>query len=589
MPLNSFRVGPDKALRLAETNFVPRVMIVAGPNGVGKSTLLFAIKNGQGVQATSDVEYLYQGPHRVLRKTTVRRGWLSGAAKSLVELLRSGGDVSGFEGISFPNSTRTPDNVDEAGSTIKYTLGQLENRRQSKIAGMYDRIRKENKDIKSADTPDVYQPLRKITEFLLPHLVFEKIDFENEENVKCLWVRKDDKSKSYLDIDQLSSGEKAIIILFMPLLESQIVDQINKIDSILSETEAVKPVTHVDRVMLIDEPEQHLHPDLQAKLLSYMRAISVDTKTQFIMTTHSPTILDQAFDDELFVLLPPSDSEVEENQLKMVANSAEKLEALKSLAGSAYFLTTGRIIICIEGEPVGDASDISLLEILYPRATSFTLVPTTGKGNVINTVTRLTDHVPEELFRIRVRGLVDADSSDSLPAGIAALPVCMIENLLFDLEAIAGFGVAKAIEAISTVEQVKQNLTEIVIGRRDAEIKLRVQRKLRTLTIRIGGTTLDEVKASHNAEVEKVVTILPADDAVEKIVVQATLQVDQMILDGSAIERFHGKHILRQFYNTYVQQNNLSYSSMCVAVAKSIALKGEVGRRLDPIFDQLSS
>jgi len=45
MPLLSFRIGPEKALRLAEADPVPRVMIIAGPNGVGKSTLLIFTEN----------------------------------------------------------------------------------------------------------------------------------------------------------------------------------------------------------------------------------------------------------------------------------------------------------------------------------------------------------------------------------------------------------------------------------------------------------------------------------------------------------------------------------------------------------------
>lgn len=595
MPLLSFRVGPVKALRLAQVDSVPRVMIIAGPNGVGKSTLLFEIKNARGTTASGNVQYLYQGPHRVLRRTSVRRGWLSGVAKSFADLLRSAGDVSGFEGMNFPNSDRTPDNVDEAGSTIKYTLGQLENRRQSKIAGMYDRAREAKADIKSTDVPDIYEPLRLLTKHLLPHLEFSRIDFANEENIRCLWRRKDDATNSELDIDQLSSGEKAIVILFIPLLEGQIVERLDDIDRISQVKEETKSEEEkIERVMLIDEPEQHLHPDLQSKLLSYIRALTIDTSTQFIMATHSPTILDQAFDDELFVVyapkeIPNKDGEEEENQLRRVATSTEKLEALKGLTGSAYFLTTGRIIVCIEGVPNEDASDIGLFEILYPRSTSFTLVPTTGKGNVINTVTKLREHVAEDVFRIRVRGLVDADSSDSLPEGVAALPVCMIENLLLDWSCIAAFGQDKEIDPISDVEKVEAAFAKIVSRRRDDEIALRVQRKLKAYTVRIGGTSLAEVKRNHQAEQQKVEKLLPSDDVVERIISEVAAQVDEILQQGTAKDRFHGKRMLREFYSGYVQATNISYGQMCIQIAQHIAKMGTVGARLDPIFDGLAS
>ena len=66
-------------------------------------------------------------------------GW-AGAARWLRDIL-GGGDVSGFEGLNFGNTARTPSNVDEAGSTIKHILGKIENRRQALLAGTVDKLR----------------------------------------------------------------------------------------------------------------------------------------------------------------------------------------------------------------------------------------------------------------------------------------------------------------------------------------------------------------------------------------------------------------------------------------------------------------
>lgn len=43
MALKRFRVEDQKALRLAVCDDVPVVMLIAGPNGVGKSTLLYSL------------------------------------------------------------------------------------------------------------------------------------------------------------------------------------------------------------------------------------------------------------------------------------------------------------------------------------------------------------------------------------------------------------------------------------------------------------------------------------------------------------------------------------------------------------------
>ncbi len=81
-------------------------------------------------------------------------------------------------------------------------------------------------------------------------------------------------------------------------------------------------------------------------------------------------------------------------------------------------------------------TDARLLELLYPRAAAVTLVPTTGKGNVIGTVQRLRQNLDEGTFKIRVRGLVDADQSGTAVPGVEQLPVSMIENFLLDPDAL---------------------------------------------------------------------------------------------------------------------------------------------------------
>lgn len=397
MAITGFKVQNQKSITLAEATSVPSVMVIAGPNGIGKSTLLYAVKNGAGT-LTGGTRIFYQGPHRVLRRTTVQRRWLGGGMRWLLDLL-SAGDVSGYEGLNFQNPARTPDNVDEAGSTIKYTLGKIENRRQSILAKVVDRRKAEKAQLDIAALPDIYEPLRTLTTHLLPHLEFSRIDFENEDNIRCLWRRTDAKGSIELDIDDLSSGEKSIAVMFLPLLEDQLRERLDLLESMATPAQK-QPPTVEDRVVLIDEPEQHLHPDLQAKILTYMRNVARDAKVQFIITTHSPTLLDQAFDEELFALSAPSDNPTE-NQLRRIATNAERLETLKQLTGSAYFLTTGRVIVCIEGESESEApsaTDLSLLEMMYSRATAFTLVPTKGKGNVINTVKSLRDFVPEDSY-----------------------------------------------------------------------------------------------------------------------------------------------------------------------------------------------
>lgn len=50
-------------------------------------------------------------------------------------------------------------------------------------------------------------------------------------------------------------------------------------------------------VVLVEEPESHLHPELQKKLLIYLKE---DSKKQFFISTHSNIFLNNALVDRVF-------------------------------------------------------------------------------------------------------------------------------------------------------------------------------------------------------------------------------------------------------------------------------------------------
>lgn len=582
MSVTRFRVESIQSLELAECASVPPVMIIAGPNGVGKSTLLYALKRGIGVD--NQTRTFYHGPHRVLRRTTVERRYIKGGSTLLSNL--EGDTVTPYDGLNLGNTSRNPNNVDEAASTIKYILANIESRRQQILTTTVDRLHREKKTMNDI-VPDIYDPIRKLTQYLLPQLRFDSIVI-SDNAVHCQWERTDSGGTMLVDLDDLSSGEKSIIILFLPLIENQIDKELNRlVDFGKDNVDVVVPVIE-DRLMLIDEPEQHLHPDLQAKILGYIRTVTRETPTQFIITTHSPTILDQAFEDELYVLSPRSATGA--NQLQKIATSVERLEALKQLAGSTYFLTTGRVIVCIEGERNADPNkptDARLLEILYPRAAAFTLIPTTGKGNVITTVERLRENVPEDVFRIRIRGLVDADQTTTTVVGIETLPVCMIENLLLEPLSIFEFLATIGITTFENSDMVDAELRTIALAQREEEIALRLGRKIKSKTIRIKGSTIEEIHANYASQVEDLSKIMPDEDSLKKLVEAATSSVDQLIRSGDELNQFRGKNILTMFHHRHIAPYNIGYNSFCIQIAKIIATKNIAVAKLDPVFDRL--
>ena len=117
--------------------------------------------------------------------------------------------------------------------------------------------------------------LKELTNNLLPHLAFERIDTTNRDQVKVLFqVHRMDTS---VDIDELSSGEKSIIQMFYPLVERNIKALVREI-----EEKGSHEVQRPEVCILIDEPELHLHPNLQLKVLDYMRVLTTSQSAQVI-------------------------------------------------------------------------------------------------------------------------------------------------------------------------------------------------------------------------------------------------------------------------------------------------------------------
>ncbi len=72
-------------------------------------------------------------------------------------------------------------------------------------------------------------------------------------------------------------------------------------------------------MLLLEEPEAHLHPNMQYKLISYIRALvdDNDEKQQIIITTHSPNISASAKLDELILLFAGNTEILNINSIKM--------------------------------------------------------------------------------------------------------------------------------------------------------------------------------------------------------------------------------------------------------------------------------
>jgi len=93
-------------------------------------------------------------------------------------------------------------------------------------------------------------------------------------------------------------------------------------------------------LLLIEEPENHLHPDLQRRLLSFLNSVE---DRQFILSTHSPVFLNPTMVDRIyFCKFSDGDIKIDDNTNRAEALSQIGVLAIDNLTSDAVLITEGK-------------------------------------------------------------------------------------------------------------------------------------------------------------------------------------------------------------------------------------------------------
>lgn len=584
MPIQSFILENTNIIRKAYCENVPKLMIIAGRNGVGKSTLLNGIRKYSGDKVKGTGKILYSGPHRTWRRRNIKRSWLSSVEREYSTIL-SADTIPSFEGIGIPDAQRRYNSTDEAPGFIKYILGQIEARRKNAIISEID-----SRELKypGGYAPDVYKPLKDMLTVLLPHLQFIRVDQGSPNDVKFLFGV--DGVTDLVDIDDLSSGEKEIIALFMPLLERQI----GKIIRRMERGKEPDIDTMPDTVMVLDEPDLHIHPELLKRMLDYMRKRASEDDVQFIIATHSPTIINEATSEELFSLLPRNIEGVE-NQLQRVISNQDKLNLFKDVCGDVAILTMGKPIVFIEGitpdESRNSPSDQRILELLCSGAKDLIFIPMGGKDEVEKATVILNQIITEQLIGLPTSAIVDADLDiETASSGpVIRWEFCCIENILLNPESI--YEILKPYRektGVNSANDVQNALISIAKEFISDETSRRLRRIIPSFHLHFKGSNCEELLVERDKGIRELKNLFVSKDRVNQIINKTLKEVEEMISDKSFLQKFNGKLILGRFYQAMVASRDIgmNFTVFCYSVAKNM---GEQGRTPKSVVDSMVS
>lgn len=126
-----------------------------------------------------------------------------------------------------------------------------------------------------------------------------------------------------LPFQDLSSGEKEVFFILSFFLRNDIADSI----------------------IVIDEPELHLHPELARKLMHSMRTIK--PQNQIWCATHSAELIDEAGRDRTFFLRVSADRQIAE--CTPATEERSEVEALRDLFGYSGYVGISRKVVFSEG------------------------------------------------------------------------------------------------------------------------------------------------------------------------------------------------------------------------------------------------
>jgi hypothetical protein len=250
---------------------------------------------------------------------------------------------------------------------------------------------------------------------LLPGKKLEAVEQKPTGNLSVL-IR-DVKSGRIFDIDNMSSGEKGLILTFLLL----------------------KSGAAVGGLVFLDEPELHLNPAVCSRLVPFLHSEIINPlKLQLFVCTHSAEILSSALhrdDCSVFHLRTPRDATPVDRKDK-----AELFEILRRLGLSSMDVVSWQGTIFVEGE-----DDINLLSLGFPELLSnYQIKQLGGRGEIEKDILRLQEaERGGDIQRLNVF-IFDHDSKPSALQSTSLVRTLqwdrysiesylMDENILFDI------------------------------------------------------------------------------------------------------------------------------------------------------------
>ena len=431
MRLQSFAVKETPPVRHLAADDLASVVVLAGPNGVGKTSFLNALlqlaqnptnhaspdanmwmlveatneteksrwgKNILDTRIVHDAELLRQSLRSNRRRNKFNSSFLnfdSDRAIQNIQPYQFSWDVGNpfAEDIGWNTGFGR---LSERYNDVRHSLFRLVENQRREVADKAFELRDGGTKEMVLDFPDVLAPFKEAFRSLLGPKEMLEVSVKDQAIYYELNGEK-------LNIKTLSSGEREVVnIVFDFLLRNP-----------------------SDCIIMFDEPELHLHPELSYRLLQTLSRIGHNN--QFIFSTHSPEIISASLENTVVFVRPPQQDCA--NQAIVVHRDDATHHALQTLGQSIGVISLGRKLVLIEGEE-SSLDKQTYGAVLRNRFPELILVPVGGK-NVLRSFDDIRDSVINRtIWGVEFFLLCDRDAKNMLgPEALAASEGGRIRNL----------------------------------------------------------------------------------------------------------------------------------------------------------------
>jgi len=545
MRLTQIAVENSLPIRLFSVDQLSDVVVLAGPNGVGKTRLLArVVAHLRGGIVAAEVSGTIAATHQSEVTAWGGRETLDLASPSDMELFRAllqrnrrrhkwQSSLVNFESdrtvANLQPLTFTFDLPDPYEEEVDWgaTSGFMKDRYQDTVHTMYRLIEAQKQSIANRaislrrggrtsmrlEFDDPMAPFRRV----FSQLLGPKELVDPSARLQRLQYLHDGET---LDFSTLSSGEREVVnIAFDFLLRSP-----------------------EDCIIFFDEPELHLHPELSYRMIETLQTIG--TRNQFFLSTHSPDIITASLDRSVVFVSPPGPpGQPIVNQAIPVTEDDDTNQALRLLGQSIGIVALGKRLVLVEG------ASASLDKQTYGAITrgafpGLVLVPSRGK-QVVESFETVYQHVlSRSIWGVEFFMLCDGDTAP-VPGTAAAtaaigsgrlrlLPRYHLENYFLDE------GVwAKAFESLEKPGSWLLDPVQIRAQLRAfaEDIVSYATALAMSSRFRIGAGNVDLMpKDCHGKTVDQLVALLQGAGTAETIRIQAAL--DQGLIEKETRDFF---------------------------------------------------